>query len=173
MLHVFVVQDAYAAGGEFGILEGRIFSLIHPIVMISLFVATGYAGYLGWQWRRVRTIQDDINALKKQVPVAAEGQTAPSPLEAQIKELSEVCRIHIYSILLYSLLQSVMMVSSSVSQNYHHTKAHLLTLSHICHILSTRSKHKMPANIATFIFLNLLLCQVLFLQRLKNLINEL
>lgn len=98
MLHVFVVQDAYAAGGEFGILEGRIFSLIHPIVMISLFVATGYAGYLGWQWRRVRTIQDDINALKKQVPVAAEGQTAPSPIEAQIKELSEVCTsIHIHS----------------------------------------------------------------------------
>jgi len=86
---LLTAQDAYAAGGEFGILEGRIFSLIHPIVMISLFVATGYAGYLGWQWRRVRTIQDDINALKKQVPVAAEGQTAPSPIEAQIKELSE------------------------------------------------------------------------------------
>lgn len=147
------MQDAYAAGGEFGILEGRIFSLIHPIVMISLFVATGYAGYLGWQWRRVRTIQEDINALKKQVPVAAEGQTAPSPIEAQIKELSEVCSIHIYS-----LLQSVRMVSSSVSQNYHHTKAHLLTVSHIRHVLSTRSKHKMPADIATFILLNLLLC---------------
>jgi len=101
VLHVFVVQDAYAAGGEFGILEGRIFSLIHPIVMISLFVATGYAGYLGWQWRRVRTIQEDINALKKQVPVAAEGQTAPSPIEAQIKELSEVCSIHIYSHLFF------------------------------------------------------------------------
>ena len=154
------MQDAYAAGGEFGILEGRIFSLIHPIVMISLFVATGYAGYLGWQWRRVRTIQDDINALKKQVPVAAEGQTAPSPIEAQIKELSEVCTsIHIHSHLFYySLLQSVRMVSSSVSQNYHHTKAHLLTVSHIRHVLSTRSKHKMPADIATFILLNLLLC---------------
>ncbi|KAG0617433.1 hypothetical protein M758_5G189800 [Ceratodon purpureus] len=84
-------QDAYAAGGEYGILEGRIFSLIHPVVMLGLFTATGYAGYLGWQWRRVRTIQDEINELKKQVPaVAAEGQAVPSPVDGQIKELSEV-----------------------------------------------------------------------------------
>lgn len=86
-------QDAYAAGGEYGILEGRIFSLIHPVVMLGLFTATGYAGYLGWQWRRVRTIQDEINELKKQVPaVAAEGQAVPSPVDGQIKELSEVCK---------------------------------------------------------------------------------
>lgn len=84
-------QDAYAAGGEYGILEGRIFSLIHPAVMITLFGATGYAGYLGWQWRRVRTIQDEINELKKQAPaVAAEGQAVPSPVDGQIKELTEV-----------------------------------------------------------------------------------
>lgn len=58
--------------------------------MAALFAATGYAGYLGWQWRRVRTIQDEISELKKQVPVAVEGQ-ALSPVEAQIKELTEVC----------------------------------------------------------------------------------
>lgn len=71
-------------------MEGRIFSLMHPLVMISLFVTTGYAGYLGWQWRRVRTIQDEINGLKRQVPATIEGQTAPSPVESQIKELTEV-----------------------------------------------------------------------------------
>lgn len=87
-----VKQDAYAAGGEYGILEGRIFSLIHPVVMLSLFTATGYAGYLGWQWRRVRTIQDEINVLKKQIPATVEGQ-APSPVEGQIKELTEVCGV--------------------------------------------------------------------------------
>jgi hypothetical protein len=59
--------------------------------MITLFGATGYAGYLGWQWRRVRTIQDEINELKKQAPaVAAEGQAVPSPVDGQIKELTEV-----------------------------------------------------------------------------------
>ncbi|KAG8363233.1 hypothetical protein BUALT_Bualt19G0000800 [Buddleja alternifolia] len=99
-------QDAVAVGGQFGILEGRSFALIHPIVMSGLFVYTLYAGYLGWQWRRVRTTQDEINELKKQVkppPAAAvavtpDGTPAPaapqppnpsSPLEAKIQQLTQ------------------------------------------------------------------------------------
>ncbi|XP_075668078.1 uncharacterized protein LOC142637974 [Castanea sativa] len=88
-------NDALAAGGEFGILEGRTFALIHPIVMASLFFYTLWAGYLGWQWRRVRTIQNEITELKKQVkpaPVTPEGtpvQVAPSPVELQIQQLTE------------------------------------------------------------------------------------
>ncbi|KAL8540989.1 hypothetical protein ACS0TY_002321 [Phlomoides rotata] len=89
-------EDAVAVGGQFGILEGRSFALIHPIVMGGLFVYTLYAGYLGWQWRRVRTVQDEINELKKQVkPVAvtADGTPAeppkPSPVEAKIQQLTE------------------------------------------------------------------------------------
>ncbi|XP_057495983.1 uncharacterized protein LOC130780966 [Actinidia eriantha] len=89
-------QDALAVGGEFGILEGRSFALIHPIVMGGLFVYTLWAGYLGWQWRRVRTVQDEINVLKKQVkavPVTPDGTPVepppPSPVEAQIKQLTE------------------------------------------------------------------------------------
>ncbi|XP_024996508.1 uncharacterized protein LOC112529451 [Cynara cardunculus var. scolymus] len=89
-------QDAYAAAGEFGILEGRSLALIHPIVMGGLFAYTLYAGYLGWQWRRVRTLQDEINDLKKQekpVAVTPEGTplqpTTPSPVQAKIQQLSE------------------------------------------------------------------------------------
>nr|GLL36266.1 uncharacterized protein LOC109150691 [Ipomoea trifida] len=90
-------QDALAVGGEFGILEGRSFALIHPIVMGGLFVYTLYAGYLGWQWRRVRTIQEEITELKKQVkPVAVtpDGTPAaeppkPSPLDSKIQQLAE------------------------------------------------------------------------------------
>ncbi|XP_073125046.1 uncharacterized protein [Henckelia pumila] len=85
-------QDAAAVGGEFGILEGRSFALIHPIVMSGLFLYTLYAGYLGWQWRRVRTIQDEINVLKKQVIKPEDGDQAPpepSPLEAKIQQLTE------------------------------------------------------------------------------------
>ncbi|XP_023924441.2 uncharacterized protein LOC112035835 [Quercus suber] len=88
-------KDALAVGGEFGILEGRTFALIHPIVMASLFFYTLWAGYLGWQWRRVRTIQNEITELKKQVkpaPVTPEGtpvQVAPSPVELQIQQLTE------------------------------------------------------------------------------------
>lgn len=97
-----VSQDALAVDGELGILEGRSFALVHPIVMGSLFVYTLWAGYLGWQWRRVRTIQTDINELKKQVkptPVTPEGapvETAPSPVEIKIQQLTEVrcsCRV--------------------------------------------------------------------------------
>ncbi|XAR62935.1 hypothetical protein NMG60_11022683 [Bertholletia excelsa] len=92
----FEPKDALAVSGEFGILEGRSFALIHPIVMSGLFFYTLWAGYLGWQWRRVRTIQDEINELKKQVkpvPVTPEGtpveSPAPSPLEAKILQLTE------------------------------------------------------------------------------------
>ncbi|XP_073025399.1 uncharacterized protein [Primulina eburnea] len=83
-------QDAAAVGGEFGILEGRSFALIHPIVMGGLFLYTLYAGYLGWQWRRVRTIQEEINELKKQVkPADGDQPREPSPLETKIQQLTE------------------------------------------------------------------------------------
>ncbi|MBA0589747.1 uncharacterized protein LOC105802826 [Gossypium raimondii] len=92
---LFDAKDALAVGGEFGILEGRSFALVHPIVMGGLFFYTLWAGYLGWQWRRVRTIQNEINELKKQVkptPVTPEGkpvEAAPSPVELEIQKLSE------------------------------------------------------------------------------------
>ncbi|KAG6492711.1 uncharacterized protein LOC122001478 [Zingiber officinale] len=100
-------QDALAVEGQFGILEGRSFAVIHPIAMGGLFFYTLWAGYLGWQWRRVRTIQDEINELKKQVapaaaptPVPAGADSgaprppplaapAPSPVESKIQQLTE------------------------------------------------------------------------------------
>ncbi|XP_054784556.1 uncharacterized protein LOC129291297 [Prosopis cineraria] len=88
-------EDAIAAGGEFGILEGRTFALIHPIVMGAFFFYTLWAGYLGWQWRRVRTIQNEINELKKQLkptPVTPDGnpvEAPPSPVELKIQQLTE------------------------------------------------------------------------------------
>ncbi|KAK8711379.1 hypothetical protein V6N13_146663 [Hibiscus sabdariffa] len=91
----FDTQDALAVNGEFGILEGRSFALVHPIVMGGLFFYTLWAGYLGWQWRRVRTIQNEVNELKKQVKPAAvtpEGkpvEAPPSPVELQIQKLTE------------------------------------------------------------------------------------
>jgi len=92
-----LAQDALAAGGEFGIFEGRSFALVHPIVMGAFFFYTLWAGYLGWQWRRVRTIQNDINELKTQVkptPVTPDGkpveEASPSPVELQIQQLTEV-----------------------------------------------------------------------------------
>lgn len=88
-------KDALAVGGEFGILEGRSFALIHPIVMGGLLFYTLWAGYLGWQWRRVRTTQNEISELKRQVkptPVTPEGtpvEAAPSPVQLKIQQLTE------------------------------------------------------------------------------------
>ena len=36
------------------------------ISLLIVFFYTLWAGYLGWQWRRVRTIQNEINELEKQ-----------------------------------------------------------------------------------------------------------
>ncbi|KAM7274637.1 hypothetical protein ACFE04_016503 [Oxalis oulophora] len=90
-------KDALAANGELGILEGRTLALVHPLVMSGLFVFTLWAGYLGWQWRRVRTIQNEITDLKKQLkptPVTPEGKpvqesVALSPVEIKIQQLTE------------------------------------------------------------------------------------
>ncbi|GBF91379.1 hypothetical protein Rsub_04119 [Raphidocelis subcapitata] len=91
-----LLLDAHAAlatGGSFGLLEGRSAALVHPLVMGILFTLSGYAGFLGWQWRRTRTIGDDIKALKAQVPKAPQGEGAPapppSPLEGQIVALEK------------------------------------------------------------------------------------
>ncbi|RWW58474.1 hypothetical protein BHE74_00034657 [Ensete ventricosum] len=94
-------KDALAVDGEFGILEGRTIALVHPVVMGGLFVYTLWAGYLGWQWRRVRTIQNEINDLKQAAPAApmtvaarsdaeASPPASPSPAEAKIQQLTEV-----------------------------------------------------------------------------------
>jgi hypothetical protein len=86
------IPAALATGGDFGILEGRTAALVHPAVMIVLFGLTSYAGYLGWQWRRTRTIGDDIKALKAQLPKPAEGEAAPppSPIATQVAALEKV-----------------------------------------------------------------------------------
>lgn len=78
-----------AAGGDLGILEGRTLALIHPAVMFFLFGATGWAGYLGWQHRRTRTIGEEISELKKALPAPAEGAAAPSTPE--IDAMVAVC----------------------------------------------------------------------------------
>lgn len=94
-------KDALALDGEFGILEGRTFALVHPVVMGGLFFYTLWAGYLGWQWRRVRTIQNEINELKQAAPAApmtvaagsdaeASPPASPTPAEAKIQQLTEV-----------------------------------------------------------------------------------
>ena len=77
-------QDALAAGGAYGILEGRTGALVHPALMLFLFGATGFTGFLGWQWRRVRTIPEEVAQLKALLPKAPDaGASACVPSAAQ------------------------------------------------------------------------------------------
>lgn len=82
-------EEAMATNRDLGILEGKTIALVHPAIMFFLFGATAYAGYLGWQWRSVRTTGDQIAELKKQLPAAdASGAVPASPLDAQIAQLT-------------------------------------------------------------------------------------
>lgn len=56
--------EAAAKGGEYGVLEGRTFAFVHPITMGALFLATGWTGYLGWQWRTIRTLAGEIRCVR-------------------------------------------------------------------------------------------------------------
>eukprot|EP00245_Coleochaete_scutata_P003596 TRINITY_DN152_c0_g1_i1.p1 TRINITY_DN152_c0_g1~~TRINITY_DN152_c0_g1_i1.p1 ORF type:complete len:327 (+),score=47.33 TRINITY_DN152_c0_g1_i1:46-981(+) len=81
--------DALAAGGQFGLLEGRSAALLHPALMFFLFGTTAWAGWLGWQWRTVRTLQTEINDLKATLPATAGADAPPSPVEKQIADLTQ------------------------------------------------------------------------------------
>lgn len=72
---------AWAKGGEYGPLEGKASSLVHPIIMPLLFLATLYTGFLGWQWRRTRLIGGEISELKAKMPKAPASKEPAPELE--------------------------------------------------------------------------------------------
>jgi hypothetical protein len=76
----------YITGGEFGILEGTTAALVHPVFLGGLWFASVYAGYLGWQWRRVRTTGEEITVLKASMPAAAAADAAAVELTAAQRE---------------------------------------------------------------------------------------
>jgi len=63
-----LAPEANAAGPDWGIFEGRTGSLLHPIIMGSMFVLSASTAIKGFQVRRQRTLGDDISALKKTLP---------------------------------------------------------------------------------------------------------
>lgn len=97
---------AAADSPDWGIFEGRTGSILHPITMGSLFGLSLYTAYLGFQWRRQRTLGDEISSLKKQLPKLGDFKTiqqaidsgemenvaelqAAIPIEKQIQDLTE------------------------------------------------------------------------------------
>ena len=51
-------------GGQYGLAEGRIISLAHPVVMGGCFLLSLGSAYTGYQWRRIRDIGAEITDLK-------------------------------------------------------------------------------------------------------------
>ncbi len=104
--------SANAAGPDWGIFEGRTGSLLHPAAMFAMAAFSLSTGLLGFQWRRQRTLGDEISSLKKTLPklegassiadalqIAQSAETVDSayvaklkaamPIESQISELQK------------------------------------------------------------------------------------
>ena len=61
-------SPAWADNPDWGLFEGRTGSLLHPVAMISMFALSASTALLGFQWKRQRTLGDEISALKKTMP---------------------------------------------------------------------------------------------------------
>ncbi|KAL7497399.1 hypothetical protein ACHAWT_008188 [Skeletonema menzelii] len=73
--------SANAAGPDWGIFEGRTGSLLHPIAMFSMAAFSVSTGLLGFQWRRQRTLGEEISSLKKSLPDLAGASSVADALQ--------------------------------------------------------------------------------------------
>lgn len=91
LVPLLLSDPAFAAtpDGEH-LTKGTLVSLIHPAIMDILFLSTLWTGYLGWQWRRTRTIPEELKQLKKELPEKdAEGNRPVSKVDGRIAALEE------------------------------------------------------------------------------------
>jgi len=74
--------SASAAGPDWGIFEGRTGSLLHPAMMGGMLLFSASTALLGFQWRRQRTMGDEIKALKNTLPNLNGAKTVSEALAA-------------------------------------------------------------------------------------------
>ena len=86
-------QVVLADSPDWGIFEGRTGSLLHPIAMGSMFLYSLYTAFLGFQWRRQRTLGDEISALKKSIP-NLDGADSLSAALASAKESNDLYKVN-------------------------------------------------------------------------------
>lgn len=73
-LPAFSLADA---SPDWGVFEGKVGSLLHPVVMGVLLLLQISTAVKGFHWRRQRTISEDISALNKEkLPPLPEGATS-------------------------------------------------------------------------------------------------
>jgi len=73
---------ASAAGPDWGIFEGRTGSLLHPIMMFGMLGLSVSTAILGFNWRRQRTLGDEISAMKKTLPDLGGAKTVAEAIAA-------------------------------------------------------------------------------------------
>jgi len=75
-------EAANAAGPDWGIFEGKTGSLLHPVMMFGMLTLSASTAVLGFEWRRQRTIGDEISALKKTLPKLNSASSVEEALKA-------------------------------------------------------------------------------------------
>ncbi|GKY94836.1 hypothetical protein MPSEU_000448800 [Mayamaea pseudoterrestris] len=75
-------QNALADSPDWGLFEGRTGSLLHPIMMFLMLGYSIWTALLGFNWRRQRTMGDEISALKKTLPDLQGAKTVTEALSA-------------------------------------------------------------------------------------------
>ncbi|KAG7344035.1 DUF4079 domain containing protein [Nitzschia inconspicua] len=79
---MFSSNAAFADSPDWGIFEGKTGSLLHPVMMFGMLALSISTALLGFEWRRQRTIGDEISVLKKQLPALGGAKTVSEALKA-------------------------------------------------------------------------------------------
>lgn len=82
----WALTSSTAMAADWGIFEGKTLSLLHPAMMAGMLGLSVSTALLGFDWRRQRTIGDEISALKKQIPNLGASSVAGSMAAAQAAE---------------------------------------------------------------------------------------
>eukprot|EP01036_Dinobryon_divergens_P028693 gene28693-37681_t len=85
---LFPLQDVAADAGSYGVLAGRTASMLHPITNFALFATSLYSAYLGFQWRRLRDIGEELKTLGGQLPSISTGKLK-FPVSSAAASISE------------------------------------------------------------------------------------
>ena len=85
LIHSLSEQTFTVAEGirDVAIFKGKTLSLLHPVMMLGLLGFSLSTGLLGLQWKRQRTLGDEISALKKTIPDAGEDPPTAAALAIQ------------------------------------------------------------------------------------------
>lgn len=82
---------AFAKDGAYGLLEKKAPALVHPAIMLIVFVVALNAAFTGFQWRQLRELGTEVNALKAELKPLSEkaeaSESVPAALASQISEL--------------------------------------------------------------------------------------